>query len=269
MNKKKKIRHTFINIIWKLYTDEINHKLIIETRNSEKRMTHFFCYDMTSNEIVTIELDTHETWWLGIEDVYDGNIYFHYYNPVEFSNHLGIVCFNINSNKVIWEHKDLEFYKLTSDTLIAINNSKKNIKFLQLDLQNGNIIENFNFIDSQKNDFVVFTKRRNDRVFSPIIYSNLDEDFGLVSLFIQKKINVIPDHSLEYLEFANYIIISFNIFDKETYVNKLLVISLEGNVILEEVLMQAEKGIGVGTFFVCNGKLIFVKLKNELFIYDL
>jgi len=265
----KKSGHTFEDIIWRVYPDEIQNKLIIETRNNENRLTNFYCYDIITHHIEIINLEISEKWWLGIEDVHDGNIYFHYYNAVEFSNHRSILCYNFNLNQIVWQHPNLEFHKLTKDVVIAIKQSKTAKLYLKLNIQNGEVLESMNSIEMQKNDIDALLKLKNECIFSPTIFAKLDADFDLVSLFIQKKLGVVAEHSLEYLEFGNYIIISFYIFDREMLVNKLLVISLEGNIVLEEVLMDAQKGAGVGTFFVCNGKLIFVKLKYELFVYEL
>jgi hypothetical protein len=73
---------------------------------------------------------------------------------------------------------------------------------------------------------------------------------------------------IDYLEHDNLIFISCYI-QQDGLANFLIVLSAQGDVLLHEKTGEALKGIGMDTFFVLEGSLIFVKNKRELFRYKL
>ena len=71
---------------------------------------------------------------------------------------------------------------------------------------------------------------------------------------------------IEYLEYNSMVFISCYI-DRDGLANFLFVLRSDGTVLLEEKLDDQLKGIGLDTFFIFSGYLIFVKNKTRLVSY--
>jgi len=85
---------------------------------------------------------------------------------------------------------------------------------------------------------------------------------------LSRRFNLLPVIALEYLEHDSIIFISFYIEEGEL-ANYLLIISAGGEVLMKEKLDEHLKGIGIDTFFLLSGCVIFVKNKVELFSYKI
>ena len=74
--------------------------------------------------------------------------------------------------------------------------------------------------------------------------------------------------AIEYLEYEDLIIVS--VFVTETgLANYLYGLNASGEILLKEKLGEDLKGVGLDTFFIFSGHLIFVKNKNELTSYKI
>ena len=86
--------------------------------------------------------------------------------------------------------------------------------------------------------------------------------------FLGQKLNLTPVVALEYLELDTFIFVSYYVAEGDL-VNYLLVLSADGKVLLHEKLDEHLKGIGLDTFFILSGCVIFVRNKRELVSYSL
>ena len=106
-----------------------------------------------------------------------------------------------------------------------------------------------------------------DGVVRPQQYLADNEYFATVKRFLERKFNLLPVTALEYLEHDSIIFVSFYIQEDEL-ANYLLIMSSDGQVLLQEKLDEHLKGIGLDTFFVFSGCVFFVKNKAELVSYQ-
>ena len=70
------------------------------------------------------------------------------------------------------------------------------------------------------------------------------------------------------MEYEDVIIISLYIQQPEL-TNYLLILSNEGELLMKEKLDEHLKGIGLDTFFIFEGCVLFAKNKRELFSYKI
>lgn len=269
MTFNKIFSHIFKGTIWRLFPDTAQNLLTIETRNYDDRTVSFFSLDIVASHISHLTSHISEPWWIGIEDAYNGLVFFHHYNHIQFSNHIGIICFDVAAQKIRWERKELVFYKLTADAVIAIKQSKEHSDFVKLSLHSGEIIAEIPEINSLNEVLLNFVELRNTAIVHPSVFTEEDQNFGTVSQFTQKRLSVVAAHTIEYLEHGDYMFVSFYIFENGLYTNRLLVVTLAGDILLDEVLAKDQQGVGVRTYFVWGNKLIFIKSKNELIVYEL
>jgi hypothetical protein len=266
---KKLVSQTFKETIWRLVPDTAKNVLIIELRDYDTRSAKFSILELNNSQFSILNSQFKELWWIGIEDTYNGVIYFHNYNHIQFSNHQGIICFGIKSEKILWERKELVFYKLLSDGVVAIKQSKEETEFVKLSLQTGEIITRIGEVNELNSEFESFVGERNKSIDHPSVFNQNEPDFNTVSLYVQSQLNQIPANAIEYLEHGDYILVSFYIFENGLYTNKLLCLTSDGQILLNETLAENQQGIGVRTYFVWDNKLIYVRFKNEIVVYEL
>jgi hypothetical protein len=83
------------------------------------------------------------------------------------------------------------------------------------------------------------------------------------------RLNFLAVGSFEYLETSSHILISCYEKENDLLANFLFVLSLEGEILLKEILDSPVQGIGLDTFFVIERSLFFVKNKAALVSYTL
>ncbi len=127
--------------------------------------------------------------------------------------------------------------------------------FLFLDPESGNVTQH----DHQQIDWV-----HTNNAQQPFQYLAGEPDFETVKNFVKSKRNLIPKLGAEYLEYADYVIISYYVGDPNAFINQLAIFNLQGECLYEEEIGRNLKGIGINTFFIASGHLFFVKNKTEL-----
>ncbi len=98
----------------------------------------------------------------------------------------------------------------------------------------------------------------------PFQYLDGEADFETVKNFIGSERKLVPRLGVEYIEYEDYIVISYYVGDPSSLVNWLAVFNFEGECLYEEEIGTNLKGIGINTFFITSGSLFFVKNKTEL-----
>jgi hypothetical protein len=109
---------------------------------------------------------------------------------------------------------------------------------------------------------------QNFPVIRPFQYQQGTEYFETVSDFLKVKLGITPVVTLDYLEHDALIMVSAFVNDGEL-ANYLYVFDSNGQILLNEKLGQDLTGVGIDTFFVLAGHLIFIKDKHELISYKI
>lgn len=156
-------------------------------------------------------------------------------------------------------------------SLTAIRNGKVYIK--QFESEGNPKMKEllvWDILKQTKLDFSGLDEVENDHtnVSRLSFYPKSNEHFATLKEFVEavteKKV---LEAGIEYLEFETAVILSYYAKDK-AMANYLLVTDHQKQVLLHECIGQDLKGIGQDTFIVSNNKLIFVKDKQQLFIYQ-
>lgn len=148
------------------------------------------------------------------------------------------------------------------------------VYFKQFESEGNPILKKMIAWDLQRNEKIetsVLPQVNHENNNSPHVsfYPKSNEHFKTLKNFIEKLIGKSSvDWAIEYLEFNNYVIVSYYI-QEETMANYLLVVDQDMGIVIHENLATELKGIGQQTFIVTDNKLIFVSNKKEVFIYQL
>jgi hypothetical protein len=109
---------------------------------------------------------------------------------------------------------------------------------------------------------------QNFLVRKPLQYYPETKHFETVKSFLSLKYGISAISLIEYLEYETLILISCYVAETDL-VNYLYVISETGDLLLKEKIGEQLKGLGIDTFFILSGYLIFVKNRNVLVSYKM
>ena len=85
--------------IWRILISG-SDKLILETRDLNTKEVFFNCLFIENGKSIFSNLQLDEKCWIGIEDIYKGIIFFHYFPKPDMPHHKGIIAFDITAQKI-------------------------------------------------------------------------------------------------------------------------------------------------------------------------
>lgn len=125
------------------------------------------------------------------------------------------------------------------------------------------------FLSAEDGKRVDYHLHENDWVHTneaiqPFQYLDGEPEFETVKNFLKSKMEIAPRLGAEYLEYEDFIIISYYDGDPAAFVNHLVIFDKLGKRLYTEEIGTNLKGIGINTFFIASGNLFFVKNRTEL-----
>jgi hypothetical protein len=250
--------HRFDGVIWNTLSSGQEDILLVEVRNIENKEVSFSALNLETNSFLWRDKKLEETWWINASAIAAGMVIFTIYMDTNNPDKKGILVYSIQDLKLQWWNSDFSIGEVGPNYVKGFT-SRLGLKQVMLDLRTGK--EEFKEVSPFQTIASVLLK--------PVQYTEGMPYFDTVKTFLADRLNLLAVSALEYLEAKKKIIISYYITEGEGLANYLLVMSDDGNVILKEKLDGPVKGIGLDTFFVLKGLLIFVRNKVELVSYNI
>ncbi len=260
------------NQIWRLLISD-SDKLIIETRDTDKKEVFFSCVDLNSGKELFKDFQFEEKYWIGIEKIYDDIIFFHRFVKPDMPGHREIIAFDINSQRILWQTNEFTFLFIYNDKLYASKELFEGNKFFILDYKTGEVaseldtdmneLNRLKNIAGQEIDYegYVFTEKFDER--NPYIEENIKN-------IVIKKLN-----GKEYsgnVEFATVgDLVLFNFHEKgesDTLINKFSVVEIDsGETKYSEILNSNTNAYAPDSFFCYKDYGIVLKEKQEVMVF--
>jgi hypothetical protein len=245
----------FDGLVWNLLASE--DILLIEVRNQDKKEVSFSAFSMTDNSFLWKDRMLEENWWINASALISGKVIFTVYMDTNNPDKKGIVVYSLDDLTLLWWNNDFSLSEVGSDAIIGFT-SKLGLKKVVLRLSTGTVLENADFAASPATSLE-----------KPVQYTEGSPHFETVKKFLVDRLNFPAVSALEYLETEGNIIISCYNQEEGGLANYLFVLSAEGKVLLKEKLDGPLKGIGLDTFFMLKGCVIFVRNRVELVSYKI
>ena len=140
MKLKKKYTHNNKRQIFRLIPTNTG-KIIIEERDTEKKLAFFNCLQIDTGKKIFKHLQLDEKFWLGIEAVYNDVIFFHKFVKPDLPQHNGIVAYDINHKRTIWEDKNRTFLFVKDEKIYAFQQRFEDREFVTLNYLTGEVID--------------------------------------------------------------------------------------------------------------------------------
>lgn len=245
--------HVFEGKVWNTLASVKNNLLLVEVRNNDKKKVTFSAVEKERGEFLWRDVEFDEPWWISMAATSGDIILFTIYLETNNPDKKAIFAYHIFDRKVLWWNNDFSLISVSATHATGLA-TKYGMRTVTLDLTTGNEVDE------------ATTPENDDEVIRPQQYLDDNAYFATVKTFLSRKFNLLPVIALEYLEYDSNIFISFYI-QEPGLANYLFVLSAEGEVLLEQKLGDQLHGIGLDTFFVLSGCVVFVKDKVELFSY--
>lgn len=253
-----KFSHSFKGIIWNTLADGDNNRLFLEVRDIQEKKVSFSALNLQNNQWLWKDVSLEERWWISLGGVAGDMLLLTVYTDTNNPDKKSLIAYDVLKNQMIWWRNGFSLSAANKQYAKGID-LKYGSKEVILDLLNGQPVHQVEF------DLAV---SQNFPVIRPFQYEQGTGHFDTVRDFLASRLKITPVITIEYLECEELIFAS--VFVKEQdLANYLYVFDSGGNVLLDEKLGKDLKGVGLDTFFIFSGHLIFVKNKSELISYKI
>ncbi len=252
------LSHTFDGVIWNTLADGDNQRLFLEVRDAQEKSVSFSALNLRNNQWLWKDLRLEEQWWVSLRAVSGDVLLFTVYTDASNPDKKSVVAFDVQQGRMVWWHNGFSLTSVNSLYVRGIDTRFPERETI-LDLFTGRPVPpvDFDLADLQ-----------NFPVIRPFQYEEGTAHFNTVKDFFASRLAILAVAAIEYLEYEDLIIVS--VFVTETgLANYLYGLNASGEILLKEKLGENLKGVGLDTFFIFSGHLIFVKNKNELISYKI
>lgn len=249
---------TFTGVIWNTIAVPERDLLVIETRSEDAREARFSAFDHKRNAFLWREIILEEPWWVGITAASSNVLLVHLYHSMENPDDKGLIAFDINQQKILWQCDHFSFVCLRENSVEG-NFTVGDKEPAVLNLLTGQIM------DGHED---ALTVKENISLLKPFQYVEGHPYFETVKAFLQRKLGATVVAAAEYLEHNAFIFISYYV-KNDSLANYLVVVTQNGAIVQHEKIGEQLKGLGLETFFILSGSLFFVRNKRELVSFRL
>jgi hypothetical protein len=273
MKIKKKYFHNNKRQIFRLIPTE-TEKIIIEERDTEKKQAYFNCLQIDSGKKVFINLQLDEKFWIGIESVHKDIIYFHKFAKPDLPQHNGIIAFDINAQKTIWEDNNHNFLFIKDDVVYAYEQGFENRQFFTLNCLTGILIDELGS-DSDSINLLrteVITEQDYSNYQFPVLFNaSTTAEPEVTGYFSKFKEVESGSGKIEYVLINHLLLFNYHTaIAGNSFKNIFKAVDLtKGNCIFEETLNSCTNAFAPDSFFVRN-KLLFLLIERlKLGVYEI
>lgn len=255
--------------LWRLLPAGYN-KLLIEERERTNREAYFSCIELSSGKILFEDFQPGEKIWSGIEEIYDEIIYFHKYAKPDMPTHIGIVAYDINKGKIIWENNEYTFSFIADNKVYCFKTLFDGRKYYEVDSLTGHVLkelgEDYELINS------LSRKKQVDPVINDYSFpeTHIEGNDPAVDQLVSlaRKDRVVAGRT-DILKKFELLFISFHtVNDNGTLTNHFICVDIFNKMIILEIVLNKElKAYIPDSFFMVNDLLLLLLDKEKLLVY--
>lgn len=247
--------------VWRVFPVPAQARLIVECRYSTSRQVSFASIDLNQAKVSGVFQDPEEPWWLSVSQVLEDYVLLHGFRDVQHPEALGIWVLKTTNAGLLWKNKSFTLSAPAAGNTARVKEENGAPEGFDVQLKTG----------AKAAGSPLLTQESSSKAHTETAahYSEGTEAFEEVKSFLKDLYGWEAVSGLDYQEYADQVVISFYLYEKESYTNRLLVLDAEGNTLLLQTLSEGNKGIGSGTFLIHEKKLVFVRQLSTLVLYDL
>ncbi|MFT6854221.1 MAG: hypothetical protein ACJA0X_000179 [Cyclobacteriaceae bacterium] len=226
--------------IWKMALDEANANLALELRHEESFDVSYLVFNINSLEISNYMQFEEADWWGSLVEINENLLLIDKYKDPQNPIDKALLLFDWTKEKIVRTIDDFQLSEIQDELLIGVS-LKENGKSVHFE---------------QKN----IVKPGVNGIQYPSSYTAGHEYFQLVGELLKNQQLAL---GVEYFENNRSIAISYYLSSGEKYSRSLIV--LQNDVELyHEIIDEQLNGQALGSFFVLNQKIFFIKNQTQL-----
>ena len=247
--------------------------MIIEERDPESKEVFFNCIETETGDIIFKNFQLEERFWIGIEKIFKGIIIFHKYEKPDLPRHKGIISFDIEAKKILWENADLIFLFIHNENLFCYRDSFDGRLFYKLEIRTGNVIEELGSSVGEINKLRENITNEDEymKYRFPEIYLNEKNDENINKIVQDLKNDCVITGPVEIVNYSGLLLISyFEVINNGLLNNIFRVFALnDGKLIFKEKLNSLTKTIIPDTFFIIDNLVFLLINKVKLVVCEI
>ena len=244
-----------------------------EDRDTETKRVSFFCVEHETGKILWRNVQFQEQWWIGIETIHKGVVFFHEFASPDMPGHKKIFTSEISTGKILWSNEELEFLFAHEGCVYATKIEYGLRQFYELDLYTGAVLRS---LDGQYMDVLRETiPPKAENVEFPLAFNFSANEHTELQQRIEKAIaqsrNV---QSVEYMQKNNKLIVSWHdnmsdVPDQPMLNNEIVIMGesspkVAGKVIYKDIISVNTVMPVPDTFFGKGNFVYYIKDKKSL-----
>jgi len=271
MKINKKYLYSSKNQIWRLLPTDTN-KLIIEERQPETKQVYFSCIHSDTGKKIFKGIQLEEKFWIGIETIYKEVIYFHKFAKPDMPQHKGVIAFDLNKQKVLWQTDAQNFLFVSDDKLYCYQQNFETRNYIVLNYLTGQISEGSGVSHEEINELRKISSTTVDFLgyhFPQTFYPQNQADERTKHTLSNLRNESVISGNIEFISLNNLLLFNFHMVAEAGFLrNVFKAVDLStGKYILEEVLMSKSSAYVPDSFFVKDDLLFLLIEKTMLGAY--
>jgi len=273
MKLKKKYIHNNNRQIFRLIPTDTD-KIIIEERDTNEKQAYFNCLHIESGKKILKNLQLDEKFWVGIEAVYNDVIFFHKFQKPDMPHHRGIIAYDIEKKKKIWENLENTFLFIKDDKVYSFQKNFDGREFFTLNYTTGEMIEELGNDSSSINllrEKVIASEDFSAYIFPTIFDSSEVINQDVNEWLIKLKENHLISGKIEFVLKDNLLMFNFHEINADNSLNNKFkaVDLLKGKYIFETTLNFNTNAFVPDSFFVKDNLLFLLIERKKLGVYNI
>lgn len=264
-NRKPLWVHTVEGVLWRVVPTG-RGVLVCETRDVEKKMTHFAGVNQTNGRLVWQNSSLGEQWWLGVEAVCGDVLLLHKFAKPDMPEHRGMLAVDVGSGQLLWQNDELKFQAAGDDFFVASQRSLTGEQFFQFDHRTARVLRE---VASRATEWGNISGRMEKQLF-PLPLSRLEPENSAIAARIRSHCdakNVVG--AVEYIEHERALAFSFHerrssSSDEYAALDHRLIILSNDDMIFSDIIKRNSPVFVPDSFFVENDLLFFVRERTKL-----
>ncbi len=244
---------TFQGIIWSIKIDDGSDKIFIEVRDEDSLEIYYYSIDLVSHSIEEIIVPDSFGWFTSMIGGSGQVIMFSQFENETNPGPAKLLVYDYYNGQVKHEIDDFLLESFSAGTIIGRKTTRG---------QDESVIIHLNE-QKDRDDHYEEPAVAN----SPYFITDHNEDFKIITDFLS-QFDMIPVKGADYFEEDSNIVFSFYVETKSGLERNLMWIQ-DGSVKLNLNLDSKLTGVSPESFITIKNRLIFVKNRNELQIYEM
>jgi len=247
-------------------------RIVGEDRDQTAKSVSFFCLDEITGRVLWSGLEFSEKWWIGIEAIDGGIVFFHEYVKPDLPQHFKILAVDVETGKLLWRNDELQPFHIAKGKVFAVKDLFEKRIYYQLNTATGEVEKEFSEQDENIGLISKGRERGDGATIFPEILSGDVEGYDRLADVIRPHCDRSRvEGNVEFILHGDLLIFNYHetaksrIGDERLLKNHLKVVRLNRKHLLYSDLITENAHAPVpDSFFLKGGQLFFVKERNRL-----